>query len=146
MKEDNTDIKLTADAAIIVGGTDIILIKRSKEPFMDKFVLPGGHVDVEDKSVAAACARETEEEIGLTLDPDRFEFLMVLDAPDRDPRQVRRISIAYTINVASDVVSELKAETDAASVHVHPLAELSPADMGFDHYLVIAALRDRLSA
>ena len=44
----------------------IVLLKRSIEPAMGKWTLPGGHVDRGEEVEAAAC-RETREECGLIV-------------------------------------------------------------------------------
>ena len=131
-----TNILLTTDAMVTIGGKEIVLIKRAKEPFMDKLVMPGGHVDLRDQSVAHACARELEEEVGLKVGVDDLKFLTVLDAPDRDPRtDARRISIVYTIDLPNkSLLENCKAATDAKEIHVVNIDKLKKEDLGFDHW------------
>jgi ADP-ribose pyrophosphatase YjhB (NUDIX family) len=77
---------LTVDGLVTLAHQEIVLIRRAKPPFMDKLVMPGGHVEASDVSIPAACARELEEEIGCRLNPADLQLLCVLDRPDADPR------------------------------------------------------------
>lgn len=139
--EKDKQIFLTTDAAITINNEKIVLIKRAKEPFMDKYVMPGGHVDFEDQSVVHACVRELEEEIGLVLDVEDLKFLTILDSPDRDPRPCKRISVVHYVNLDSeDDLRDCKAATDAASIHVLDLKSIMSEQVGFDHWLVVEML------
>ena len=126
---------LATDGLVTIQGKKIVLIKRAKEPFLDKLVMPGGHVESDDSSVAIACARELEEEIGLQIDPQNLKLLTVLDSPDRDPRPGRLISIVYRIDLESEPL--LKAATDAKEVVIRNLNELTANEIGFDHWQAI---------
>lgn len=134
-------ILLTADGVVTIQNKKIVLIKRAKPPFMDKLVLPGGHVDVEDASVAAACARELQEEIRLKVLPSDLTLLTILDAPGRDPRPDRRITIVYHIDLPKQ--PNLQAADDAASLTIKEIDSLSPEEIGFDHWLAIKLYKER---
>ncbi|MFH1947038.1 MAG: NUDIX domain-containing protein [Candidatus Magasanikbacteria bacterium] len=138
-----SQILITTDALVTINNEKVVLIGRAKEPFMDKLVMPGGHVDLGDKSVAHACVRELEEEVGLKVDPEDLNFLMVLDGLDRDPRvDARRISIVYTVNILDrSLLSGLQAATDAKEIFIKNIKDLKPEDMGFDHWLVVERVR-----
>ena len=69
----------------------IILVKRDKEPFKDKLVLPGGYVKNDEKSEEAA-KRILEKETGLK-NVDLY-LSSVNDDINRDPRN-RTISVSY---------------------------------------------------
>ncbi len=133
------DILLTTDGLVVLRKKTIVLIKRVKPPFEDKLVLPGGHVETEDKSVAYACTRELEEEIGLKIKPERLSLLKILDAPKRDPRPGRRISVVYRIDLEDD--PELKAGDDAAKIVLRDLDDLQPEEVGFDHWEAISMVK-----
>lgn len=130
---------LTTDGLITIQNKKIILIKRAKEPFMDKLVMPGGHVDDSDTSVANACARELEEEIGLKINSSDLKLFTILDFPDRDPRPGKRISIVYHIDLEKEPV--LKADTDAKEVIIKNLDELSEVEVGFDCWQAIKLIK-----
>lgn len=129
---------ITVDAVVLCG-EGVVLIRRKKPPFMDCLVLPGGHVEDSDISLAAACCRELIEEIGLKVIPEQLKLLMLLDAKDRDPRPERRISIVFVVKLAE--LPSLMAGSDALEVQVINLESVSQADIGFDHYQAIVAAR-----
>ncbi|MDD5252099.1 MAG: NUDIX domain-containing protein [Patescibacteria group bacterium] len=131
----------TVDAAIIVDRRFLLLIRRAKPPFEDRLVLPGGHVDEDDETLADAIAREIREEVGLDISPAAFRPLMILDAPNRDPRPGRRVSTVFIAEITAEVASAARADSDAAEVVIRDLSSLAPEEIGFDHFLAIAALR-----
>lgn len=53
----------------------ILFERRAKNPGKGKLGFPGGFIDP-DETVEEACVRECLEETGLTLNPDRLEYLM----------------------------------------------------------------------
>jgi len=132
------DILLTTDGLITIKNKTVVLIRRAKAPFEDKLVMPGGHVETEDESVAHACARELEEEIGLKISPEKLKLLKILDAPGRDPRPGRRISVVYWANLKED--PDLQAGDDAAKVILRSIKSLKKEEVGFDHWEVIKML------
>lgn len=135
---------LTTDGLITIQNKKIVLIKRIKEPFLDKLVMPGGHVDAGDASVAGACARELEEEIGLKINFQDLKLFTILDYPNRDPRPGKRISIVYRVDLKEEPV--LKAGTDAKEVIVKNLDELTENEIGFDHWQAIKVIRNKVIA
>lgn len=131
-------MRLTVDALVLFQGR-VVMIRRTKPPFQDKLVFPGGHVEEMDASLAAACCRELEEEVGLIVPAESLSLLMVLDDPNRDPRPGRRISVVYRVTL--EELPNLTAGSDAASVELVDLSTLTPDLVGFDHYLAIAAVK-----
>ncbi len=129
---------LTVDI-VVVCKNKIVLIRRSKPPFMDRLVLPGGHVEESDANLRAACCREVAEEIGLEIAPEQLELLTVLDAADRDPRPERRISIVFMVKLTE--LPLLTAGSDALKVEVVELDSLTQKMVGFDHFLAILAAK-----
>jgi 8-oxo-dGTP diphosphatase len=69
---------LTTDALLLAaynGEKYILLIQRKYDPFKGYWALPGGFVDM-DEELETACARELEEETGITGIPlEQFETL-----------------------------------------------------------------------
>lgn len=84
------DILIFSPAADL-GSLKILLIKRGNHPFINRWALPGGFVNIDESSYAAAC-RELKEETG--LDNVYMEQLYTFSQPGRDPR-MRVIDIAY---------------------------------------------------
>lgn len=138
------EILLTTDPVVVINNEKILLIKRAKEPFTDKYAFPGGHVDWDDIDTKSACARELQEETGLKVNPEDLEFLIILDELNRDPRPGRRISIVYKIDLASEeMLKDCKADSDAKELIIKNINELQPEDMAFDHWEVIETLRTK---
>lgn len=133
-----TGITLTVDLVVVVEG-HLVLERRAYPPFMDRLVLPGGHVDLTDQSLAHAASRELLEETGLKVSPYDLRLLTVLDDPDRDPRG-RYVSVVFYAELATAVDRlRTRAASDAREIVIRPLHEIRPDDMGFDHYLAVAA-------
>ena len=86
----------------------VILVKRNKDPFKDKLVLPGGYVR-EDETSKEAAQRVLEKETGLR---DINLYLSgVNDEVNRDPRN-RTISISYIALVDVEKINkELKEDS-----------------------------------
>lgn len=69
----------------------ILLVKRNKEPFMNKWCLPGGFVELDETSKVAS-SRVLKKETG--LENVYMQQLKVNDGVDRDPRG-RVVSVSY---------------------------------------------------
>lgn len=80
----------------------ILLIKRDKEPFKDKWCLPGGYV-FEDETSFEAATRVLKKETNLTN--TYIEQLGVFDDIKRDPRE-RIISTSYMSLVDKSLIKE----------------------------------------
>jgi len=131
---------LTVDVVIMVNGTHAVFIKRAKPPFVDKLVLPGGHVEEGETTIEAA-VREAEEELHLTLNPGQLKLLTVLDSLGRDPRPGRRVSVVFTYDVPIQALTGLSAGSDAASAELREIASLDEGELGFDHWEAVKLLR-----
>jgi len=137
-----SNILLTVDPLVVINNEKVLLIRRAKEPFMDKYAFPGGHVDFDDADTKFACARELQEETGLEINPEDLEYLIILDKINRDPRPGRRISIVYKINLESEeMLKNCKADSDAKELVVKSINELKPEDMAFDHWEAIKIIK-----
>ena len=131
----------TVDVLIQVGDDSILLIERAKEPFMDKLVLPGGHVDATDASLTAAAQREVLEELSLHIGRSEMRYLTTLDAMGRDPRPGRRISTVYTVEIGLESAQLAIAASDAKAFCIKKIEDLTEEDLGFDHWNAIVALQ-----
>src|SRR5262245_7163980 len=74
---------LTTDCVIFDNAGRVVLIRRKNEPFKSSYALPGGFVDI-GETVAAACRREVQEEVGIEL--GELHLIGVYSDPKRDPR------------------------------------------------------------
>mgnify|MGYP005855291155 CR=1 FL=1 len=127
-------IHITVDAVIISTKTqpfNIVLIKRKKDPFKNQWALPGGFVE-KLELVARGCQRELEEETGLDIDLDDFQFLKYYDAIKRDPRS-RTITFAFIAELKHK--PEIKGKDDAMEAAWFPVDHLP--ELAFDHSEII---------
>ena len=110
----------------------VLLIKRKNPPFQNRWAFPGGFLDKEE-TLKQCAVREMAEETGVVLEKGDIEFLLMADAPDRDPRG-RTISAVY---LATGDISAFRpqAADDAADVEWFPLNDLPP--LAFDHDEII---------
>ena len=80
----------------------ILLVKRNKEPFMDKWCLPGGYVKKEETSKEASL-RILEKETGLK--DVYMQQVGVYDKVDRDPRG-RTVSSSYMALIDRTILNQ----------------------------------------
>jgi len=121
---------VTTDAIILKKETaELLLIRRAKDPFKNKWALPGGFIEM-DEVLETACRRELQEETGLTV--DKLEQFRVYDAVDRDPRG-RTLSVIFYGFVEKD--AEVKGGDDAAEAAWFKMENLP--ELAFDHAEII---------
>ena len=112
----------------------VLLITRKNEPFKGKLALPGGFLDLEDRSAMGGAIRELKEETNLSLS---YMFqVCTLTKEGRDPRE-RCISIVYAGIVHDDFEGVIKAQDDASTVQWVSLVGLRKDDLAFDHATAI---------
>lgn len=121
---------VTVDVVLLSSRRSVLLVKRKCEPFKGRWALPGGFLE-KMETLAAAAARELEEETGLA--GIELHQLRAFDDPDRDPRG-RTISIAFL--GIPNVEAPPQAGSDAADCRWVPLDHLPP--MAFDHDCIVA--------
>ena len=123
---------LTVDAIVFVkqnNNTWVLLIERGREPFKNKWALPGGFIDM-DESLEQACIRELEEETGLKV--EAMQQFRTYDAIDRDPRH-RTISVVHSVQLDEKV--PVTGSDDANLAEWFSINEL-PA-LAFDHAQIL---------
>lgn len=127
---------LTTDVAAFALRGDrlkVCLVKRGKDPFAGRWVMPGGFVEIQER-IEVAARREFKEETG--LDAGRLRLLGPYDAPGRDPRG-RVVSIAYLTAAGPDAVpSRFDEEGEVSDAGWRDA--LSPPPLGFDHEGMLA--------
>ena len=111
------------------GKLQILLIRRSKEPFKGFWALPGGRLEA-DESLDQCAVRELQEETGL-YSKDIRHFATFSD-PLRDPRE-RTISACYITWIDDD--AKVKAGSDAVMASWFSTSSLP--DLAFDHKKII---------
>jgi len=125
---------VSVDAAVFnvsKKGVKILLIKRGKEPFKDKWALPGGFVGM-DEELEDAAGRELDEETGLS--GIKLEQMHTFGTVGRDPRG-RQITIVFMAITAGNEKKPRPGD-DAAKARWFNIEKL-PAEVAFDHDKVI---------
>ncbi len=123
---------LTVDAIVFVrenNHTWVLLIERGREPFKNKWALPGGFIEM-DETLEHACIRELEEETGLKV--ETMKQFRTYDAIDRDPRH-RTISVVHSVQLDEKI--PVTGSDDASCAEWFPINEL-PA-LAFDHAQIL---------
>lgn len=124
---------LTVDAIVFVKSgkeTSVLLIERGREPFKNRWALPGGFIEM-DETLEQACIRELEEETGLQI--EKMQQFGAYDAINRDPRH-RTISVVYSVELKEQ--KPVKGSDDAAQAKWFSLEDLP--DLAFDHADILA--------
>jgi len=120
---------VTVDIVVFLKGRGrdkLLLIKRKKEPFKDKWAFPGGFVEMNEE-LADAAARELAEETALA--GVKLEQMHTFGTCGRDPRG-RQISIAF-VGTAEPDRATIKAGDDAAEAAWFDIDQLP--QLAFDH-------------
>lgn len=123
---------LTVDAIVYVidnAGKKVLLIERGREPFKEKWALPGGFIDM-DETLEQACIRELQEETGLKV--NKMEQFRTYDAVDRDPRH-RTISVVFTAELERE--QQVTGSDDAARAEWFLTDDLP--ELAFDHAQIL---------
>ncbi len=124
---------LTVDAIVYVKcetTTFVLLIERGREPFKNKWALPGGFIEM-DETLEQACIRELEEETGLQV--ETMQQFRTYDAINRDPRH-RTISVVYSVELEEQ--KTVKGSDDAAQAKWFSVEKLP--ELAFDHADILA--------
>lgn len=117
----------------------LLLIRRSLEPHLGAWALPGGFVGI-DESLDDAARRELGDETGVSQ--LYLEQLYTFGDPRRDARE-RVISVAHYALVKLSQYS-VRAGTDAKEVAWFPVAELPR--LAFDHEQIVEVALQRVKA
>lgn len=133
---------LVVDAVIfqISNGTlEVLLIKRTYEPFKDSWALPGGY-NATGETTTAALHRIVSQKAGVDTRKDLayVEQLYTFDTVDRDPRG-HAVSVSY-MGCGRDIVLR-----DAGS-HTAFLQVSSLPELAYDHASIIRYAHERLRA
>lgn len=112
---------------IIIAENKVLLIKRGKEPYKNKWAFPGGRIEQKDKDILAAACRELKEETNLSNIP--LTFVDTIGNSYRDPRGFCLTNVF--IAKLDKIPEKVKAGDDAVDYEWFNLKMLP--DMAFDH-------------
>ena len=122
-----------------------LLVRRGEDPFKGRLALPGGFVRP-DETLAAAAARELQEEAGLVIGgsggPAHLEQLASYGDPGRDPR-LHVVTVAY-LALAPRLPTPVPG-TDAAAASWMAVRDLRPG-LAFDHDRILTDGLERAQA
>jgi ADP-ribose pyrophosphatase YjhB (NUDIX family) len=113
--------------AIIVKDSEILLVKRGRDPFKGFWALPGGYVDW-DETVENAVAREVREETSLLV--KNLKLLKIYSNPARHPKQC--IDLAFVVEAEG-----VPKHGDDAQELLWVSLERLPKTLAFDHKQII---------
>jgi len=146
---DNYDIKefknplFTVDNVLFTVTGDelkVLLVKRANEPFVGRWGLPGGFVDVDaDDNTDMTALRKLKEKTGVA--PQYLEQLQSFSGLSRDPRGFS-ITLVYYALISEQVVStHIETVDDVKWINIKDLEQLPVA---FDHKQLIEQAKERL--
>ena len=119
--------------AIIQRESEILLIRRKKDPFKEMLALPGGFVN-ENEKVEDAIVREVREET--TLEIKLLDILGVYSDPKRDPRK-HIMTTVFIGEVEEDKNTKAVAADDASAIAWLNLESIDNHSFAFDHRRII---------
>lgn len=131
MNNSKNSTSSTVDA-IIQRNSQILFVKRKKEPFKGMLTFPGGFVNDNEK-VEDTVIREVKEETSLSIKP--IDILGVYSDPNRDPRG-HIISTVFIVEI-SDNNFEATAKDDAEDIKWIDIDKTDNENFGFDHKKII---------
>lgn len=118
----------------------VLLVKRANEPFLGRWGLPGGFVDVDkDDNTDMTAFRKLSEKTGLY--PRYLEQLQVFSSINRDPRGFSITSAYYALVAHESVESKIDTVEEAKWID---LSELTALAVAFDHKHIIEVAHQRL--
>ncbi|AQQ10237.1 Bifunctional NMN adenylyltransferase/Nudix hydrolase [Sedimentisphaera cyanobacteriorum] len=121
------------------GELSVLLVRRGKAPFKDKWAVPGGFLEM-DEDLLDGALRELEEETGLKL--KTAEQFGVFGRPGRDPRG-RTITICYIALIKAGR-PEVQGADDAAEAQWIPAEKTGELDFAFDHDMIVKTALESL--
>ena len=119
---------------IIQRDSQILFVKRKRDPFKEHFVFPGGFVN-EGEKVEDAALREVKEETSLSV--ELVDILGVYSDPSRDPRG-HIMSTVFIGKISDNDKNEAKAGDDAGAIQWIDLKDVDNKIFGFDHKTIIS--------
>ncbi len=115
---------------VITKGNKILLQRRAKPPFENRWEIGGGFVNY-GETVEDALIREVKEETGFDIEPE--EIIGVYSDPKRDPRK-HSISIFFAVKI---IGGKLRINKEVKEFKWFQKNEIDFNSLGFDHAKII---------
>jgi 8-oxo-dGTP diphosphatase len=125
---------LTVDAVWIRRGR-VLLVRRARAPFRDRWALPGGYVELRE-TVEETVVRELREETGLAGRP--FLLVGVYSGPDRNPLKPTT-TVAFLMRGQGGIPHGGDDALEASWVRL-----VEARDLAFDHDRILRDARRRI--
>ncbi|MCE7885372.1 MAG: NUDIX hydrolase [Actinobacteria bacterium ATB1] len=113
---------------IVQSGTDLLLVRRAREPFAGLWALPGGFVEW-DEDPAETAVREVLEETGLAVGITGLPLLLL----DRGDPRGNTLSANYPAELVDPRQNEPHPGDDADDARWWPVANLPP--LAFENHV-----------
>lgn len=126
------NVSATVDS-VIIAENKILLIKRGKSPYKEKWAFPGGRIEQKDTDILSAANRELKEETQLQDIP-----LLYVKTVGNNTRDPRGFCLTNVFMAKLDKIPEVKAGDDAIDYDWFDLNDLP--DMAFDHKEILENL------
>lgn len=118
----------------------VLLVKRANEPFIGKWGLPGGFVDVDiDETTDMTALRKLKEKTSVA--PPYLEQLQVISGANRDPRGFSVTLVYFSLIAEQEASVHINSVDDAQWIDFNKLSDLS---LAFDHNEIIEQAKKRL--
>ncbi len=118
----------------------VLVVKRSIEPFVGAWCLPGGFIDCAvDQSTEDAALRKLREKSG--VEPNYLEQLATFSGHHRDPRGFSVTIVYFALIGYQQASTQIDTVTDAEWIAVEALANIG---LAFDHKDIIDVALERL--
>ncbi|HKE23763.1 MAG TPA: NUDIX domain-containing protein [Bryobacteraceae bacterium] len=118
------------------GGRRVLLVHHRR---LDRWLLPGGHVEREDAEIWESARREVREETGAVLEPDPRPPLISLDVHGIPPKRHEPYHLHH------DLIFLFQARSEAVEVSEESRAVTWCAPEDFDRYAVPGNVRRAVS-
>ena len=120
-------------SCIVSVGDKVLMCRRAQEPGRGRWAAPAGFLEC-GETLQQGAARETYEETGLALDPDRLELSGVINVPTID-------QVVVTFRIELETVPVLRAGGECLEVGFLAEHEVPAADLAWRGLLGPVAAR-----
>jgi ADP-ribose pyrophosphatase YjhB (NUDIX family) len=109
-----------------------LLVRRGRGYFEGYLSFLGGFLEAGAENIEQAISREILEEVGISIEPERFQLVDVRSDVDRDPRE-HVVDIGY---YAEADCSQACLTDEVTEVYFAKASEIETIQLAFDHNLL----------